>query len=406
MSVRFSDRIRSMDESPIRKLVPIATAAKAKGKKVYHLNIGQPDITTPPSFLQSIRDFSQDVIAYATSPGDPKLIEAIIDYYKGYDMHFESNEVLITNGGSEALMFAMMALCDPGDEVMVPEPFYANYNAFSRCINVKVIPITTKAEEGFHLPSEAEIESRITPKTRAIVLSNPGNPTGVIYSREEMDMLSRIVRKHDMSIIADEVYREFVYDGLKYTSFGNLPEIADRVVIVDSVSKRYSACGARIGSLACKNKEFSKEVLKLCQGRLCVPTLEQVGATALYGTPTSYLDEVNEEYQKRRDTLYKALQDMPGVVCDEPKGAFYVVIKMPVDDAEKFAIWMLEHFDVNNETTMIAPAEGFYATPGLGRNEARLAYVLKNEDLAKAMNILKAGLEAYPGRVESAIPAM
>ena len=406
MSVRFSDRIRSMDESPIRKLVPIATAAKAKGKKVYHLNIGQPDITTPPSFLQSIRDFSQDVIAYATSPGDPKLIEAIIDYYKGYDMHFESDEVLITNGGSEALMFAMMALCDPGDEVMVPEPFYANYNAFSRCINVKVIPITTKAEEGFHLPSEAEIESRITPKTRAIVLSNPGNPTGVIYSREEMDMLSRIVRKHDMSIIADEVYREFVYDGLKYTSFGNLPEIADRVVIVDSVSKRYSACGARIGSLACKNKAFSKEVLKLCQGRLCVPTLEQVGATALYGTPTSYLDEVNEEYQKRRDTLYKALQDMPGVVCDEPKGAFYVVIKMPVDDAEKFAIWMLEHFDVNNETTMIAPAEGFYATPGLGRNEARLAYVLKNEDLAKAMNILKAGLEAYPGRVESAIPAM
>lgn len=406
MSVRFSDRIRSMNESPIRKLVPIAAAAKAKGKKVYHLNIGQPDIVTPPSFLQSIRDFSQDVIAYATSPGDPKLIEAIIDYYKGYDMHFEPDEILITNGGSEALMFAMMALCDPGDEVLVPEPFYANYNAFSRCINVKVIPITTKAEEGFHLPSEAEIESRITPNTKAIVLSNPGNPTGVIYSREEMDMLSRIVRKHDMSIVADEVYREFVYDGLKYTSFGNLPEIADRVIIVDSVSKRYSACGARIGSLASKNKDFSKQVLKLCQGRLCVPTLEQVGAAALYGTPTSYLDEVNEEYQKRRNTLYKALQEMPGVICEEPKGAFYVVIKMPVDDAEKFAVWMLEHFDVDGETTMVAPAEGFYATPGLGRNEARLAYVLKNEDLAKAMNILKAGLEAYPGRVESAIPAM
>ncbi len=406
MSVRFSDRIRSMNESPIRKLVPIAAAAKAKGKKVYHLNIGQPDIVTPPSFLQSIRDFSQDVIAYATSPGDPKLIEAIIDYYKGYDMHFEPDEVLITNGGSEALMFAMMALCDPGDEVLVPEPFYANYNAFSRCINVNVVPITTKAEEGFHLPSEADIESRITPKTRAIVLSNPGNPTGVIYSREEMDMLSRIVRKHDMSIVADEVYREFVYDGLKYTSFGNLPEIADRVIIVDSVSKRYSACGARIGSLASKNKDFSKQVLKLCQGRLCVPTLEQVGATALYGTPTSYLDEVNEEYQKRRNTLYKALKEMPGVICEEPKGAFYVVIKMPVDDAEKFAVWMLEHFDVDGETTMVAPAEGFYATPGLGRNEARLAYVLKNEDLAKAMEILKAGLEAYPGRVESAIPAM
>lgn len=406
LSVRFSDRIKSMNESPIRKLVPIANAAKAKGKKVYHLNIGQPDIVTPPSFLQSIRDFSQDVIAYATSPGDPKLIEAIIDYYKTYDIHFESDEVLITNGGSEALMFAMMALCDPGDEVMVPEPFYANYNAFSRCINVNVIPITTKAEEGFHLPSEAEIESRITPKTRAILLSNPGNPTGVIYSREEMDMLSRIVRKHDMTIIADEVYREFVYDGLKYTSFGNMPEIADRVVIVDSVSKRYSACGARIGSLASKNKDFSKQVLKLCQGRLCVPTLEQIGATALYSTPASYFKGVNEEYQERRNTLYKALQDMPGVVCDEPKGAFYVVIKMPVDDAEKFAVWMLEEFDVNGETTMVAPAEGFYGTPGLGKNEARLAYVLKNEDLAKAMEILKAGIAAYPGRVESPIPAV
>ncbi len=405
MSVKFSDRVKAMNESPIRKLVPIANAAKAKGKKVYHLNIGQPDIVTPPSFLKSIRDFSQDVIAYSASPGDPKLIEAIAKYYETYDMHFDKDEILITNGGSEALMFAMMALCDPGDEVLVPEPFYANYNAFSRCINVKVVPITTKAEEGFHLPPESEIEKKISPQTRAIVLSNPGNPTGVIYTRDEMDMLSRIVRKHDMSIIADEVYREFVYDGLKYTSFGNLPEIADRVVIVDSVSKRYSACGARIGSLACKNKEFSKQVMKLCQGRLCVPTLEQYGATALYDTPVSYLKEVNEEYQKRRNTLYDALKKMPGVICEEPKGAFYVVIKMPVDDAEKFAIWMLEHFDMNGETTMVAPAEGFYATPGLGRNEARLAYVLKNEDLARAMEILKAGLEAYPGRVESPIPS-
>lgn len=405
LSVKFSDRVKAMNESPIRKLVPIANAAKAKGKKVYHLNIGQPDIVTPPSFLKSIRDFSQDVIAYSASPGDPKLIEAIAKYYETYDMHFDKDEILITNGGSEALMFAMMALCDPGDEVLVPEPFYANYNAFSRCINVKVVPITTKAEEGFHLPPESEIEKKISPKTRAIVLSNPGNPTGVIYTRDEMDMLSRIVRKHDMSIIADEVYREFVYDGLKYTSFGNLPEIADRVVIVDSVSKRYSACGARIGSLACKNKEFSKQVMKLCQGRLCVPTLEQYGATALYDTPVSYLKEVNEEYQKRRNTLYDALKKMPGVICEEPKGAFYVVIKMPVDDAEKFAIWMLEHFDMNGETTMVAPAEGFYATPGLGRNEARLAYVLKNEDLARAMEILKAGLEAYPGRVESPIPS-
>lgn len=396
--MRFSDRINAMQESPIRKLVPIANAAKAKGKKIYHLNIGQPDIVTPPSFLQSIRSFEQKVIAYATSPGDPRLIEAIVSYYETYDMHFSPQEILITNGGSEALMFAMMALCDPGDQVLIPEPFYANYNAFSRAINVSVTPITTKAEEGFHLPSENEIERRITAKTRAIVLSNPGNPTGVIYTRDEMDMLSRIVRKYDLAIIADEVYREFVYEGLKYTSFGNLPEIADRVVIVDSVSKRYSACGARIGSLASKNRDFSKQVLKLCQGRLCVPTLEQVGATALYGTPRDYLKEINVEYQQRRDILYRELQSMDGVVCEKPKGAFYVVIKMPVDNAERFAIWMLEDFDVDGETTMIAPAAGFYATPNLGIDEARLAYVLKGPDLERAMKILKRGLETYPGR--------
>ncbi|PIE54218.1 MAG: aspartate aminotransferase [Dethiosulfovibrio peptidovorans] len=396
--MRFSDRINAMQESPIRKLVPIANAAKAKGKKVYHLNIGQPDIVTPPSFLQSIRSFEQKVIAYATSPGDPRLIEAIVSYYETYDMHFSPQDILITNGGSEALMFAMMALCDPGDQVLIPEPFYANYNAFSRAINVSVTPITTKAEEGFHLPSENEIERRITAKTRAIVLSNPGNPTGVIYTRDEMDMLSRIVRKYDLAIIADEVYREFVYEGLKYTSFGNLPEIADRVVIVDSVSKRYSACGARIGSLASKNRDFSKQVLKLCQGRLCVPTLEQVGATALYGTPRDYLKEINVEYQQRRDILYRELQSMDGVVCEKPKGAFYVVIKMPVDNAERFAIWMLEDFDVDGETTMIAPAAGFYATPNLGIDEARLAYVLKGPDLERAMKILKRGLETYPGR--------
>ncbi len=396
--MRFSDRINAMQESPIRKLVPIANAAKAKGKKIYHLNIGQPDIVTPPSFLQSIRSFEQKVIAYATSPGDPRLIEAIVSYYETYDMHFSPQEILITNGGSEALMFAMMALCDPGVQVLIPEPFYANYNAFSRAINVSVTPITTKAEEGFHLPSENEIERRITAKTRAIVLSNPGNPTGVIYTRDEMDMLSRIVRKYDLAIIADEVYREFVYEGLKYTSFGNLPEIADRVVIVDSVSKRYSACGARIGSLASKNRDFSKQVLKLCQGRLCVPTLEQVGATALYGTPRDYLKEINVEYQQRRDILYRELQSMDGVVCEKPKGAFYVVIKMPVDNAERFAIWMLEDFDVDGETTMIAPAAGFYATPNLGIDEARLAYVLKGPDLERAMKILKRGLETYPGR--------
>jgi len=390
----------AMQSSPIRRLIPYADEAKAKGKKVYHLNIGQPDIKTPPSFLQAIKDFAQEVIAYSTSQGSNELRDAMRRYYEGYDIHFERDHILVTNGGSEAIMFAVMATCDPGEEILIPEPFYANYNAFSKCVNVNIVPITTKAEEGFHLPPSEKIEAVITPKTRCILISNPGNPTGTIYTADEMRMLADLAKKHDLYIIADEVYREFVYDGLKYTSFGNLSDVEDRVIIIDSVSKRYSACGARIGCVASKNEELMKQILKLCQGRLCVPTLEQVGATALYNTPVSYLEEVNKEYQSRRDTLYKALQSMPGVVCEQPKGAFYVVVKMPVDDAEKFVIWMLQNFDINGETMMAAPAEGFYATPGLGKNEARLAYVLKNEDLVKAMDILKAALKAYPGRVE------
>ncbi|ADE56511.1 pyridoxal phosphate-dependent aminotransferase [Aminobacterium colombiense] len=398
--MRFSNRIMAMQSSPIRRLIPYADEAKAKGKKVYHLNIGQPDIKTPPSFLQAIKDFAQEVIAYSTSQGSNELRDAMRRYYEGYDIHFERDHILVTNGGSEAIMFAVMATCDPGEEILIPEPFYANYNAFSKCVNVNIVPITTKAEEGFHLPPSEKIEAVITPKTRCILISNPGNPTGTIYTADEMRMLADLAKKHDLYIIADEVYREFVYDGLKYTSFGNLSDVEDRVIIIDSVSKRYSACGARIGCVASKNEELMKQILKLCQGRLCVPTLEQVGATALYNTPVSYLEEVNKEYQSRRDTLYKALQSMPGVVCEQPKGAFYVVVKMPVDDAEKFVIWMLQNFDINGETMMAAPAEGFYATPGLGKNEARLAYVLKNEDLVKAMDILKAALKAYPGRVE------
>lgn len=398
--MRFSNRIMAMQSSPIRRLIPYADEAKAKGKKVYHLNIGQPDIKTPPSFLQAIKDFAQEVIAYSTSQGCNELRDAMRRYYEGYDIHFERDHILVTNGGSEAIMFAVMATCDPGEEILIPEPFYANYNAFSKCVNVNIVPITTKAEEGFHLPPSEKIEAVITPKTRCILISNPGNPTGTIYTADEMRMLADLAKKHDLYIIADEVYREFVYDGLKYTSFGNLSDVEDRVIIIDSVSKRYSACGARIGCVASKNEELMKQILKLCQGRLCVPTLEQVGATALYNTPVSYLEEVNKEYQSRRDTLYKALQSMPGVVCEQPKGAFYVVVKMPVDDAEKFVIWMLQNFDINGETMMAAPAEGFYATPGLGKNEARLAYVLKNEDLVKAMDILKAALKAYPGRVE------
>ena len=401
--MQFSERIKAMQSSPIRRLIPYSDEAKAKGKKVYHLNIGQPDIKTPSSFLESIRDFKQEVIAYATSQGDNALRDAISRYYQEWDIDILRDDILVTNGGSEAIMFSLMAICDPGDNVLIPEPYYANYNAFSQSINVNVIPMLTKAEEGFHLPPALEIEKLITPKTRAIVVSNPGNPTGTVYTEAEVNLLADLAGKHDLYVIADEVYREFVYDGLKYTSFGHMKRITDRVVIVDSVSKRYSACGARIGSIAIKNREFISQVLKLCQGRLCVPTLEQIGAAALYSTPKSYLEEVNKEYQERRNTLDKALKSMRGVICDQPKGAFYSMVKMPVDDAEKFIIWMLGNYDINGETTMGAPGTGFYSTPGKGYNEMRIAYVLKNEDLAKAMNILKGALEAYPGRVESAI---
>lgn len=391
----FSNRVTAMQASPIRKLVPFATAAKADGVKVYHLNIGQPDIKTPRGFFDAVKNFDDEVLEYAVSQGIPELIEALQDYYKTYDMHFDKDELLITNGGSEALLFAMMATCDPGDKLLIPEPFYTNYNGFGQCVNVGVAPITTKAENGFHLPSKEEILSKIDDKVKAILLSNPGNPTGAIYSKEELEMIAEIAIEKDLWIISDEVYREFVYDGLEYTSFGNLKQVEDRVIIIDSVSKRYSACGARIGSIASKNKELIAQIMKLCQGRLCVPTLEQIGAVELYKTPVSYFKEVNDEYRKRRDVLYSELMKVDGVICEKPTGAFYIVAKLPVDNAEDFVKWMLTDFRVDNETVMATPAEGFYATPGLGRDEIRLAYILKEEDLRKAAKILKEGLEAY-----------
>lgn len=396
--MNFSKRITSMQESPIRKLVPYAQGAKAQGKKVYHLNIGQPDIETPESFMNSIRNFDEKVLAYSLSQGMPELIDEIIKYYKKYDMHYENDEILITNGGSEALLFAIIAVADAGDEVLVPEPFYTNYNGFSAAVDVSVAPITCRAEDGFHLPSRKEIEESINPRTKAIILSNPGNPTGVVYTKEEIQLLADLAKEYNLFIIADEVYREFVYDGLEYTSFGNIEGIQDRVIIVDSVSKRYSACGARIGSLASKNKDLMKQILKLCQGRLCVPTLEQVGSVELYKTPENYFEEVNKEYDKRRNIVFEGLNNIPGVLCKKPTGAFYVVAQLPVDCAEKFTIWMLKDFDVDGETVMLAPAEGFYATPGLGRNEARIAYILNENDLRKSMEILKEAVANYPGK--------
>jgi aspartate aminotransferase len=387
-----------MQESPIRKLVPIAEEAKLEGKKVYHLNIGQPDIMTPEVFLKAIRDFDEEVIKYSFSQGEPTLIESIINYYKTYDMDFEKDEILITNGGSEALLFALIATCDAGDEVLVPEPFYTNYNGFSLPVGVKVNPITTHAENGFALPSKDEIQGLITNQTKAIMLSNPGNPTGVIYTDEEVNRIADLAIENDLYIIADEVYREFVYDDFDYTSFGNIEKVKDRVIIVDSISKRYSACGARIGSFASKNKELVKGVLKLCQSRLCVPTLEQIGATELYKVDQSYFEDVNTEYKKRRDIVFNALDAMDGVICKKPHGAFYIIAKLPVEDAEDFVIWMLKEFSDNQETVMFAPAEGFYATEGLGKDEIRIAYILNEKDLKRSMELLEIGLKEYKNK--------
>lgn len=399
--MHFSERIKAMQSSPIRRLIPFSDEAKSKGKKVYHLNIGQPDIKTPEEYFDAIRNFKVPTIAYATSQGNDDLRDAISSYYKSWNIPYERNDIFITNGGSEALWFAVMTICDPGDELLVPEPFYANYSAFAQASLAKVVPIPTHAEEGFHLPSASAIEKLVTSKTRAIWISNPGNPTGAVYTSAELEMLVGIAKKYDLYLIADEVYREFTYEGQKFTSLGHLSEALDRVIMVDSVSKRFSACGSRIGCIAIKNKDFLAQTLKLCQGRLCVSTLEQVGATGLYKTSKSYLEEVNKEYKSRRDTLYRALKSMDGVICEEPKGAFYVMVKMPVDDAEKFIIWMLQNYDLNGETMMGAPGNGFYATPNKGKDEMRLAYVLNNQDLLKSMNILKGALEVYPGRIES-----
>lgn len=403
--MKFSKRLSSMQESPIRKLAPFATAAKAEGVEVYHLNIGQPDIITPVGFFDAVENFDNKVLEYAGSQGIPELIEAIRKYYTTYNMEFAPEDIIITNGGSEALLFTFMAVCDPGDNILVPEPFYTNYNGFAQCLNVEVKSVTTFAENGFHLPSKEEILAKIDDKTSAILIVNPGNPTGCVYTKEEVQMIADIAKEKDLWIIADEVYREFVYEGLEYTSFGNIKEVEDRVVIIDSVSKRYSACGARIGSITCKNKKLMAEVMKVCQGRLCVATLEQLGAAALYDTPKSYFKEVNDEYKKRRDVLYEELMKAKGVICEKPMGAFYIVAKLPVENAEDFVAWTLKKFRRNNETVMCTPAEGFYSTPGLGRNEVRLAYVLKEERLRRAGQLLREALEEYT-QLEKENPAL
>ncbi len=394
----FSKRIISMQESPIRKLVPIAEEAKKKGKKIYHLNIGQPDIKTPNSFFDAIKSFNKEVLAYSFSQGLPQLISSFIKYYKSYNINFEKDEILITNGGSEAILFSIIAICDNGDEVLIPEPFYTNYNGFGASAGVNVVPITTKAENGFKLPKKEEISKLITDKTKAILLSNPGNPTGAVYTKKEMNILKNIAKENDLFIISDEVYREFIYDDFEYMSFAEFDEISDRVIITDSVSKRYSACGARIGCIACKNKDLIKQILKLCQSRLCVATIEQIGAAALVDVPESYYKETVEEYKRRRDVVYNSLNKIDGVVCKKPHGAFYVIAKLPVKDAEDFCKWLLSDFKLEGESIMLAPAEGFYATKDLGKDEVRISYVLNVKSLKRSMKILNEALKSYPNK--------
>tara|TARA_R110002124_G_scaffold241687_4_gene406910 strand:+ start:19171 stop:20361 length:1191 start_codon:yes stop_codon:yes gene_type:complete len=384
-----------MPESPIRKLVPYAENAYKQGKIVYHLNIGQPDIKTPQVALDAISVHSLTTIAYTRSEGSEGYRTKIADYYKKHDIHVKHDDIIVTTGGSEALLFAFGTIMDVGDEVIIPEPFYANYNGFSVASGVNVVPVISKIEDNFALPPIEEFEKLITPKTKAILICNPGNPTGYIYSKEEIQKLASIVKKHDLFLISDEVYREFAYDGIQHYSILQEESLTDNAIIIDSVSKRYSMCGARIGCLVSKNKEVIKTALKFAQARLSPPTLAQIASEAALETPQSYFDEVIKEYVSRRNTLIEALQEIEGVKIAKPKGAFYCIVELPIKNADAFAQWLLEFFDVNGETVMVAPAAGFYSTPGVGLNQIRIAYVLNNDSLKKAINILKEALKVY-----------
>lgn len=393
--MKFSSKIEGCGLSPMRKFHPYALAAKAKGRKIYHLNIGQPDIETPPAFFEAVRGFTQSVLEYAPAPGVPAYVDAVKTYYDRLGIHFTADDILATTGGSEALQMALTCILDDGDEILIPEPFYPNYNTFVRVTGGVIRPIPTTAEEGYRYAERSRIEPLINDHTRAILITNPGNPTGVVLSPEEMRLMADIAKEHDLFLLSDEVYREFVYDGGKLTSFAAFEDMGEHLLIVDSVSKRFSACGARVGALISRNRGLMAQALKLCQGRLCAATLDQIGAAALYTVDPGYFAAVREEYQKRRDTCMEGLAKIPGVVCECPKGAFYITAKLPVDDADRFQIWLLETFEDGGETLMFAPGEGFYATPGKGKDEVRFAYVLKQADLKRAMELLAKAIAAY-----------
>jgi len=395
---RISEKGKSMPASPIRKLVPYAEEAKRKGRKVFHLNIGQPDIHTPQLALDALKNMQEKVIVYSHSAGNESYRRKLAGYYQNLRINIDHTEIIVTAGGSEAVLFAFMSCLDPGDEVITPEPFYANYNGFATTAGVRIVPVTSKIENDFALPPVSEIEKKIGPGTKGIMICNPNNPTGYLYTEDEIRQLRDIVLKHDLFLFSDEVYREFCYDGEKHFSAMHLEGVEENVILLDSVSKRYSECGVRIGCLITKNKDVLATALKFAQARLSPPGLGQIVGEASIDTPQEYFDNVYNEYIARRDFMVEALNRMPGVYCPKPKGAFYSTVKLPVDDADKFSQWLLEEFDHNNQTVMLAPASGFYSTPGLGRDEVRIAYVLNTDDLKNAMEALAEALKVYPGR--------
>ena len=393
--MKFSSKIEKCGLSPMRKFAPYANEAVKNGKKLYHLNIGQPDIATPAAYFEAVKNFSQPVLAYAPSDGVPVMIDAVVDYYGKIGAPITNKQVLISTGGSEALQMALSSILDEGDEIIIPEPFYPNYSTFVTLTGATIRPVTTKPEEGYKFAIRERIEACINEHTRAIMFTNPGNPTGTVLTEEELKLMADIAKEHDLFIIGDEVYREFVYGGEKLMSLLQLEGYEDNVVVIDSVSKRFSACGARIGCMITRNAELYNNAMKWCQGRLCASTIDQVASAALYTVGPEYFDVVRKEYCARKDCLVEGLKKIPGVVYSEPKGAFYVMAALPVDDAEKLQMFMLNEWDDNGETLMFTPAESFYKTPNTGKNEIRMAYVINEADITRSMELLKAGIEAY-----------
>ena len=397
--MKFSSKIEACELSPIRKFHPYVLAAEAKGRTVHHLNIGEPDIPTPPAFFDAVHNFGEDVLAYAPSPGVDVFLDAVRDYYIGLGFPIERDDILATHGGSEALEIVMACILDDGDEILVPEPFYPNYSTFINVTGAAIRPIPTSPEEGYRYATREQIEPLINEHTRAILVTNPGNPTGVVLNRQEMRLLVDIAKEHELFLISDEVYREIVYTGEKLSSMLEFADAAENVVVVDSVSKRFSSCGARVGALISRNQELMAQAMKICQGRLCAATLDQVGAAAMYRElPAAYYTSIREEYQRRRDAVVESLAKIPGVRFSHPDGAFYVMATLPVDDAEKLQYFLLEEFEDQGETVMYTPAESFYATPGKGRNEIRIAYVTNPNDLRRAVELLGLGIAAYNSR--------